>query len=388
MHPTIDLPHSIERSLASGHPWVYRDHVPHHFSAPTGAWVRIRSGRFTAYALWDETSPLALRVYSTKGVPDSDWLRDRVQAAWSLRAPLRARGDTDAYRWLNGEGDGLPGIVVDLYGAYAVLAADTGAVDALVEPLVSALVSRTDLSGVVRLHRDRDAERLELLHGSLPPDEIIVTESGLMFVVSLARGQKTGFFLDQRENRRMVEALASGRRVLNLFSYTGGFSLYAARGGATEITSVDIARGAMEAAQASFARSGISAEGHRFVVADVFDFLGREQASGRKYDLVVCDPPSFARSQKQASKAERAYVRVNAAALGLVAEDGLLVSASCTSRVTPAAFVACLADAAWQSGRRLQIVHEAGHALDHPFLAGHAEGRYLKCVVGRVSGRV
>jgi 23S rRNA (cytosine1962-C5)-methyltransferase len=384
---TLVLPATLERALAQGHPWVYRDHLPRDFQARTGDWVRARAGRWSGFGLHDAEGALALRVFSAKGIPDADWVGERVRAAWDLRAPIRARGDTDTYRWLNGEGDFLPGIVVDLYGDYAVLVTDSPAVEPLVPWVVAALGAVRPLAGILWRQRDPREEgdrRLSVLVGGAPPERLVVRERGLSFVVSLEAGQKTGLFLDQRENRCTVETLAAGRRVLNLFSYTGGFSLYAARGGARETTSVDLSKGATRAAEQSFEASGLAGEGHRFVAADVFEFLEAENASASRHDLVVCDPPSFARSQQQLEQAERAYVRVNTAALRVVEDGGLLASSSCTARVGPAAFQRCLAEAAARAGRRLQILHDAGHALDHPIALGHPEGRYLKFIVARV----
>jgi 23S rRNA (cytosine1962-C5)-methyltransferase len=182
-----------------------------------------------------------------------------------------------------------------------------------------------------------------------------------------------------------VEGLSSGRRVVNLFGYTGGFSLYAVRGGATHVTTVDIAEAAMEDARENFRLNGFDAEAHDFVAADVFDWLASAAERGEAYDLVVCDPPSFARSRAHRDKAIQAYARLHAAGLAVTAPNGFYAASSCTTQVGPDAFREALALAAQRARVRFQVVHDAAHAPDHPILAGHPEGRYLKFVVGRVT---
>ncbi len=377
--PTIQLPGFLKRALSSGHPWVYRDHVPRGFSAPSGSWVRIQAGNFTGYALWDEHSPIALRMLSATRQPDAAWVAERVQQAWQLRELVRAT-DTSALRWLNGEGDGLPGVTVDLYAGFAVLVTYADAVEPLVPWVVDALGKTTKLSGIVRR---RKGEALEVLSGRKPPRELVVSEHGLRFAVDLHAGQKTGLFLDHRDNRRTVGQLAAGKRVLNLFSYSGGFSVHAATAGAASVTSVDSAPAAMADAARNFELNGLDPGSHEPVVADAFEFLERAVSQARRFDLVVCDPPSFARDRSQLEAALKAYTRLNTLGLRVTAPGGLYAAASCTAQVSPQAFRETLAESARRAKRRLQIIHDAGQAPDHPVMAGHLEGRYLKFVIGR-----
>lgn len=388
----ITLPHFLKPALANGHPWVYRDHVPRHFSAPSGAWVEVQAGNWRGYALWDERSPIALRVYSQRRAPDAAWLAQRVAAAWAVRQPLRQRGDNTAFRWLFGEGDGLPGLTVDLYNDVAVVATYADSVETLLPWLCEALRQTTPLRSI--LHRTNDEEsgalrgKVALLWGDWPSREFIVQEYGLRMRVDLYEGQKTGLFLDQRENRHWLAPHTAGKRLLNLFAYSGGFSLHAARAGAAQTTSVDIAPAAAEDAQRNFALNGLDPAAHRFVVADVWDFLDEAQRHRERWEVVVCDPPSFARNKGQLKQAIRAYTKLNAQAMRATAPGGLYVASSCTSYVSPDAFRALLADAARQAGRRFQLIHDAGHALDHPVMAHHPEGRYLKFMVGHVPAMV
>ncbi|MEZ4228854.1 MAG: class I SAM-dependent rRNA methyltransferase [Polyangiaceae bacterium] len=375
----LKLPGKLEHALLAGHPWVYRDHVQRGFRAATGAWVELECERFKGYALWDNEGPIALRVYSRKRVPDEQWLAQRIAEAHELRR-ARLGSDTNAYRWLFGEGDGVPGLVVDRYADHNVVLTYAPSVSRLLPWLVPALDAVHPARGTVH----KRGGELSLLAGEMPGPRVEVLENGVRFRVAIGEGQKSGLFLDQRENRAHIETLAAGKRVLNLFSYTGGFSLYAARGGATSVTSVDVSRGALDDARASFELNGFSLENSEFVAEDVFEYLERAAKQGRRFDLVICDPPSFAKSRDQLRKALRAYERVNRLALKLVESGGLFASASCTSQVSPEAFRGVLGEAAGRAKVRLQMIHEAGHAVDHPVMAGHVEGRYLKYVVSRV----
>jgi 23S rRNA (cytosine1962-C5)-methyltransferase len=382
--PTIELPGQLKRGLQAGHPWVYRDHVPRGFQAASGTWVRVRAGSFSAFALWDETSRIALRLFSESRVPDAAWIGERVTAALALRRALLT-DDTSAYRLLYGEGDGIPGLTVDVYGQFAVILTYADSLEAIVPWVVRALAEQLKLHGIVRRARVRDGEppRLEVLHGRLPPRDLIIAEHGLRMHVDLFTGQKSGLFLDHRENRRFMGALCAGKRVLNLFSYTGAFSLYAARAGATSVTSVDMSQPAARAARANFELNGIDPEAHEFLSEDVFEFLERTRQAGTTFDVVICDPPSFANSRDQLKNALRAYVSVNSSALRVLEPSGIYASASCTAQVSGDAFRGMLAESAANAKRRLQIFHDAAHAPDHPIFIGHPEGRYLKFVVGR-----
>lgn len=399
--PEIQLPGELRDRLAQGHPWVYRNHVPAHVRARHGGWVWLRCGGWSGYGLWDDEGAIAVRVFATDAPPHDDLVRARVRAAWELRAPLREAGCT-AYRWLFGEGDWLPGITVDRYGDYAALVTYTSSVTPLLGVVVDELrACDPGLRGVVvrqRRTRDRqlvgDADMADdgssLVAGSSsvigeePPGDLAVVEHGLRFYADLRGGQKTGLFLDQRENRRFVEGLSAGRTVLNCFAYTGAFSMYALAGGAEEVVSADIGKGLAEAAAANIRLSRLDGRRHRFITDDCFALLARYAAEGRTFDLVILDPPSFARKKESRYAAMRAYAKLNALGMRCVTPGGLLATASCTSQVGPEAFKEALAAAGAQAGRQLQIIHEAGQPLDHPVPAGFPEGRYLKFVVGRV----
>jgi 23S rRNA (cytosine1962-C5)-methyltransferase len=343
--------------------------------------VRVRCGGFTAYGLWDDQSAIGVRILSRRGIPDADWVARRVADAWGVRAPVRT-GATSAYRWIYGESDGLPGIVVDLYGEYAFLQTYVESVEHLAPWVADALHAHSRLRGI--LWKPAGGEPRSLW-GGLPPDDLVVEEHGLLFHAELLAGQKTGLYFDQRENRLALASWCQGKTVLDCFCYVGGFSLYALRGGAASITACDASAAAIEAARQNFELNGYEPGEHTFIVQDGFELLERLAGEGRRFDVVVLDPPSFARDRQSRHAAERAYVRLNELALRCVESGGLLASASCTSQVSPPAFREALAEAARRAGRRLLIVHEAGQPVDHPVPAHFPEARYLKFLVSRVS---
>jgi 23S rRNA (cytosine1962-C5)-methyltransferase len=382
----IVLPDSLATTLASGHPWVYRDHIPRE-KGNTGSWVKVKSSSFQAYGLWDEESPIAVRIFSTERQPDRAWIFERVQEAWLLRAPLRDKGTT-GYRCFSGEGDGIPGLIVDLYGEYAVVMTYSKALGAVLEWVVDALVQLVKPRGIVRKIKREEGSEIVSLYGELPPADFTISENGMALHVDLYHGQKTGLFFDHRDNRAYVREIAKDRSMLNLFSYTGGFTVAAGLGGANQLVSVDIAPKAILAATDNLAENGLSAIPHEGVAADVFQFWEQAEKAARKWQLVVSDPPTFAKSRDQKKAAERAYVRLMSQALRVVEPGGVFCAASCTSQVGPGEFRRLLSDAARKSRVRCQVLREAGHALDHPILVGHEEGRYLKFIAVRVTKRV
>jgi 23S rRNA (cytosine1962-C5)-methyltransferase len=292
---------------------------------------------------------------------------------------------TDAFRLLFGEGDGLPGIVVDIYAGFAIIVSYSSALAEIVSWVAAALAARAEIVGVCeRVTRRKDrASELKHLSGEHPPEVVMIEEHGLRYEVDFEAGQKTGLFLDHRENRRYLRELSRDKSVLNLFAYTGAFSVSCAAGGARHVTSVDIAAPAIEAAARNIAHNALPASVHEGVAADVFEFLEQAKARGRRWDIVIADPPSFASSRAELFGALRAYKKLHTAALSVLTPSGLYAGASCTAQVSPDAFRQTLAEGAARAERRLTVLHEAAHAADHPYAAGHLEGRYLKFVLSR-----
>jgi 23S rRNA (cytosine1962-C5)-methyltransferase len=379
--PLLVLPSALKKRLSSGHPWVYRNHLAEDLDLPTGSWVQVRAGGFSAWGVWDGDSPIAVRIFSRRGLPDADWVADRVGEAWDGRSSVRA-GPTSAYRWVFGESDGLPGIVVDLYSRFAAIRSYSPGVEGLVPWVAEALHAHTQLEGIV--WRPVDGRTAQPLWGRPPPQDLVVEENGLLFGADLVSGQKTGLYCDQRENRRTLERWCAGQTVLDAFCYTGGFSLYALRGGATSITSCDAATGALEAADRNLRLNDFDTTRCHLAAGDCFEILEEFRAQGKRFDVAVLDPPSFARASRSRHAALRTYERLNRLALHCVRKGGLLASASCTSQVSPADFRQVLAAAARSTGCRLLAVHDAGQPVDHPVPVHFPEARYLKFVLSRV----
>jgi 23S rRNA (cytosine1962-C5)-methyltransferase len=375
--PTMTLSPQLEAAMLAGHPWVYHKHLPQH-DLETGEWVRVQAGKAWSYGLFDADSAIAFRLFG-HDEPGDAMVARRVEDALELRAAWFGK-DTNAFRLIAGENDFLPGLTVDRYERYAVLQTYADCLEPEVVPWAVKALSKSDLGlrGIVR----RADGALETLWGSAPPPELTITENGLKIIANLYEGQKTGLFLDHRDNRALVERVSSGKSVLNLFAYTGAFSVYAARGGATRVTSVDIAPAAMRDAARNFDLNGFLSSEHEFVTADCFKLLEDYVREGRTFDLVILDPPSLARSRDNRFAAARAYRKLNALALRCVAPGGLLATASCTSQIGAEQFKEILLEAGGDARRRVQIVQENGQAPDHPVT--FFEGRYLKFVLARV----
>jgi 23S rRNA (cytosine1962-C5)-methyltransferase len=376
-------------AVLRGHPWIWRNAVTRVSpGATTGDAITLSdpAGRAIGQGLWDAASPIAARIYARSGdrALDAGTLVAAVERAVGRRSRWKEDRDTTAYRLCHGEGDRVPGIVIDRYAEVAVLRLDGDAIavwlDSLVSgvwPLLRALGVR---SFVLRGVRGDSEDRVRPLAGDSAPDSITVRENGTLMVVDLLRGQKTGAFLDQRDNRRRVRELARGRRVLNLFSYAGGFSTAAVLGGAEHVTSVDIVQAAHATAQASMHANGIDPSAHTFVTADAFVFLAAAQQKKQNWDLIVSDPPSFAPSEKSRPRALTAYRRLHGACAGVLGRQGILCASSCSSHVSAEDFATTLDDAA--TGRSdLSLVAMYGNPWDHPTLPGWPEGRYLKFAV-------
>ncbi|MEZ4870184.1 MAG: class I SAM-dependent rRNA methyltransferase [Caldilineaceae bacterium] len=392
LHVTRDA----ERVLRGGHPWLFANSIVRqsHVGSPGDlAVVFDQKRRFLAIGLYDPTSPLRVRILH-QGAPvtiDRAWWRQQVSAAIQRRAPLLRDGQTTGYRLVHGENDGLPGLVVDRYDQTLVLKLYTAAwllhlADFLPELLAAQPAQRL----VLRMSRALQKEPALLyglsdgmvLWGPALSGPVIFTENGLRFEADPLHGQKTGFFLDQRENRARVEALATGRRVLNVFAYNGGFSLYAARGGAHLVTSLDSSSPALEAAARNFALNQtiptVAQARHELLVGDAFQLLPEMAAAGARFDLVILDPPAFAKQQAEIERALSAYAQLARLGVALLQPGGTLVFASCSSRVGIDAFTATVQQAAALAGRPLHLFAQTTHALDHPI--GFPEGAYLKCL--------
>lgn len=382
---TATLVKPLARVIAAGHPWVYRNAL-RPFEAAPGAVVTVRDAerRFVGRGI-AESGPIGVRLWTTRDEPiDAGFVRRRVEAALALRRRI-APPATDAVRLLHGEGDRLGGAVCDRYGTVGVLALDGEGVVAWQDALVTALVEEARLSGLLVRTGRRGAKRVALAYGEVPEGPLEVSEHGMRLLVDLWRGQKTGLFLDHRESRRVVRTIAEGMRVLNLYGYTGGFSVAAGLGGARRVETVDVAEGALEFARRSWAQNGLGPGLHEALAEDVPRFLERARAEGKVWDLIVSDPPSFAPKQGVKDSALKSYRALHRSCLRMVSEGGLYLAASCSSHVDRDAFEQTVRDGAEKAGVVLQVLARWGAAPDHPRLLAFPEGDYLKVVLCRVT---
>lgn len=389
----LELAKGLGRHLRAGHPWVFRKALEHTPKIPPGSVVDVtEGGKFVARGYYDPHSPIAVRVLTRdpRETIDAAFFRGRIAGALASRRALLDLSDTDSFRLVHGEGDGLPGVVVDLYAGYAVLKLYSAGLTPYRALILEALRGAVpELKGVIgrdELGRDDAPEHDvrgtgRMLLGSPAPELIPIRERGACFLVDAYRGQKTGFFLDQRENRFLIRRLAKDREVLNCFSFTGGFSVNAALGGAKSVFSVDQDEDAVALSRENFARNGLAPERHDFLAADAFELLASFKAEGRMFDLIILDPPAFAKSQKAVQAALDGYASVNRQALALLRKGGLLATASCSARVSPQAFLDAVKEGAYKVGVDLALVEERYQPPDHPIRLQFPEGRYLKFLV-------
>ena len=402
----IELTKDLARHLRAGHPWVYKralEKPPSGLAAGEIVDV-VERGKFVVRGYYDPLSPISVRVLTrdpAEAVGPLLWRR-RVARAVALRRAFVpfTEGDTDCCRLIHGEGDGLPGVIVDLYGKFAVVKLYSAGLAPHRNDLLEALRGEVALDGIYGRDEEGRAPAADeepndddgegegkggrVLWGKEPPELIVVRESGTKLAVDVRTGQKTGLFLDQRENRLALRRYAKGRaRALNCFSFTGGFSVQAALGGAREVTSVDRDKSALELAKKSFELNGLDPGKHHFVASDVNDFLAKKKAERVFYDLIILDPPAFAKTQKAVPAALDGYASLHRAALALLPAGGILATASCSARVSVDEFTGAIKEAATKTGANLQLLEERRQPPDHPVSLQFPEGRYLKFMVFR-----
>ncbi|MEA2624596.1 MAG: rRNA (cytosine1962-C5)-methyltransferase [Candidatus Binatota bacterium] len=382
MAGTVTIERRGEVRLAGGHLWVYRSDVTS-ADARGGDTVAVLGprGRLLGHALYSDRSEIALRLIARAAEPaDLGVWRRRIEAALRRRAepPI----DATAYRLVHAEGDLLPSLIVDRYGDVLVVQALSQGTDALLPEIVSILIELVGPRGVlarndakVRLLEGLE-RRVDVLHGEVP-DSVVVSEAGIEFETDLRTGQKTGLFLDQRENRVAAGARARGR-ALDAFSYVGGFALHLARR-ADEVVAVEASEEASRRLPRNAERNGLG--NVRVVTDNVFDVLRRAERSGDRFDTIVLDPPSFARTRAALPKALAGYKEINLRALKLLAAGGTLVTSSCSYHVSEEAFAAMLRDAAADARTDVIVVEKRGQSSDHPILLGVPETQYLKCLI-------
>ena len=373
-----------EARLRRGHPWIFRSDITHADDAGPGSVVRVLSSqnRPLGLAFFSNRSEITLRMISRGESLPASFLHDRVAAAIQWRETVAA--GASACRLVHGEGDGLPSLVVDRYGDHLVVQTLSQGTDRLKEEIVSVLQELLHPAGILERNdpRVRSLEGLDRKVGVLAgdvPETLEVVENGVRLEVDLRKGQKTGLFLDQRENHAAARAYARGR-ILDGFTYNGGFALHVAPQ-ATEVLAVDVSAEAVERVQRNAARNGVTNVAAR--EANAFDFLHELHDRGERFDTVILDPPAFAKSKDAVEKAWRGYKEINLRALQILEPGGCLVTCSCSYHVDEAAFEEIVWSAAVDAGATVTVVEKRRQARDHPIVLGVPETYYLKCLVLR-----
>ncbi|OGR30608.1 MAG: SAM-dependent methyltransferase [Desulfuromonadales bacterium GWD2_54_10] len=383
------------RMLELGHPWIIADSYTKRWpKGQAGQVVELQDaqGRFLATALLDPQDRIVARVLSRKLIDlDRGWLMRRLEAASSIRRKHADLVDTSAYRLANAEGDGLPGLTVDRYGEYLMVQLYCAGWRPHLKLLTEALQELFKPLGIYEKTRPQKTRELEavsdsksygrLLSGKAAPQRLEVQENGLNFLVSLEQGLNTGLFLDQRRNRRDLMSRVDGKRVLNLFAYTGAFSVAAAAAGASQVTSVDASPGYTEWARANFGANHISPKRHEFICGDCLAVLGELGQARKGYDIILMDPPSFSTTAKSRFTTRGGTSDLVAAALSLLSDNGLLIASSNHQKVDVAEYLKELRRGALQAGCELRVISLFGQPEDFPYPVTFPEGRYLKYAV-------
>jgi 23S rRNA (cytosine1962-C5)-methyltransferase len=387
--PALVLKPGREKSLRRHHPWIFSGAVARLEGEPdSGDTVQIRAatGKTLALAAYSPSSQIRARAWSFDPAESVDeaFLRTRLERALGLRAQLPATRHTNALRLVHAECDGLPGLVVDRYADVLVAQLLSAGAERWREAILDALVELTGCEAIFE-RSDAEVRRLEglearsgFVRGNRTAARCAIVEYGLDFHVDVEQGQKTGFFLDQRENRQRVRSLAGGREVLDGFCYTGGFSVAALAGGANRVLALESSAAALAVARENLAANGLEASRAELVQADVFAYLRQLRDRGASFGLVVLDPPKFAPTAAQARNAARAYKDINLLALKLLAPGGLLATFSCSGGVSAELFQSIVAGAALDAGVEAKIIERFGAASDHPVALEFPEGEYLK----------
>ena len=393
MHKLI-LKAGREKSLKRRHPWVFSGAMAKVQGSPgpgetVGVWSA--TGEFLAVAAYSPESQIVARVWDWKDrAIDAAYFKERIQRAVVQRRGLLDGTSTDGMRLVTGESDGLPGVVADRYGDTIVVQLSSAGADRWREAIADALL---EAGGAKRVWERSDADVRELeglppvtaaLRGPREPTRIAVTENGIRFAIDLEHGHKTGFYLDQRDNRRRLREFARGRDVLDGFCYTGGFALNAAAGGAKSVTAVDSSADAIALARANADTNKLAQP--EWMEGDVFLLLRKFRDQARSFDLIVLDPPKFAPTAAHAEKASRAYKDINLLAFKLLRPGGLLVTFSCSGGVSADLFQKIIAGAALDAGVDARITERLGPGADHPMALNFPEGDYLKGLICRVPG--
>lgn len=369
------------------HPWLFSrglEHIPEGLKAGTPVELRSEDGTYLAGGYFNSYSQIAVRLWSFREHEEvnKDFFKLRIRNAHEARKRYIEGPETDSYRLVNGESDLLPGLIVDKYGDCLAVQFHTRGIEHWKELILDALVETVRPAGIYERSEavSREVEGMEsrsgLLYGNIP-DLVTITENGYRFLVDVKLGQKTGFFLDQRDKRRAVLRYSDGRSALNCFSYTGGFSVYALAGGAQRVVSVDTSSPALELAKQNIRLNGLDISRCDFVCDDAKKYL--RNARPQEHDLIILDPPAFIKDRRKIQEGLAGYRGINESALGLLPDNGILVTCSCSAHVSLQDFRYLLTEAGGKAKRSVRVLETFTHGIDHAVLAPFTEGEYLKC---------
>ncbi|HON17554.1 MAG TPA: class I SAM-dependent rRNA methyltransferase [Salinivirgaceae bacterium] len=388
-YPIIRIKKGKENAVKRRHPWIFTGAIGSKDSINDGDLVKVVSddGEFLAIGHYSDGPSIAVRIISFDEIEiEQEFWNNRLAEAYILRqAILKNLPETNVYRLVHGEGDGLPGLIIDIYNQTAVVQFHSIGVWKEREKIKSALINLLgkDLKTIYNKSESTmpNAYKSEIINEFWMGADTngIVSEYGLKFLVDWEEGQKTGFFIDQRENRRLVQQYSDGRKVCNMFGYTGGFSVYAMAGNAKSVDTVDISKSAVEKSTQNVNLNFPNISSHRAIVADGFDFL--DDCSNNSYDLIILDPPAFAKHYNTLENALKGYRRLNQMALEKISPDGILFTFSCSQAVSVQEFRKTIFVAAARAGRKVRILHQLSQPADHPINIFHPEGEYLKGLV-------
>lgn len=384
----IYLRRGREQRVLGGHPWVFRSDIEREDGAADGLPVRVltSAGRFLAMAVYNPRSQISLRILSRRDEPiDAAFIRRRVRRALDYR---RRFADLNSCRLIFAESDGLPAVIADKFGDVIVLQILCLGMERFKGDIVDALAQELSPRGIYE-RNDVPVRELEglsqqtgLLWGEVP-DRVEMQENGVRFLVDVKEGQKTGFFLDQKENRAAIAPFVSGMRVLDCFTHTGSFALHAARYGAAEVTGVDISEHACACALENARLNGVE-DRVRFECANAFDFLRAHQTAKEQYDVVILDPPAFTKTRSAVEGALRGYKEINLRGMKLTRDGGFFITCSCSQHVTPDLFRGMLLEAQKDARVQLRQIEWRTQGRDHPILLASPETQYLKCGIFQV----
>lgn len=387
----LQLKPNRDRSVRRFHPWIFSGALARLEGTKAPGLVEVvdTEGKFLGRGFYNPSSQIVCRMLTWQDETiDAEFFQRQIGAACQIRRRLFAANATNAFRLINAEGDGLPGLIADKYNDYLVVQISTLGMSHFRNEIVAALQSIVQPQGLFErstgasLNEEGLPPATQTIAGNEPPAALQIRENNLFFEVNIHEGQKTGFFLDQRENRAWVARICAGRKLLNGFGYTGAFSVYAQQGGASRVVTVDSSTTAIEMAKRNFALNQFKIVPEDFVTADLFQYL---RSTTQKFDFIILDPPAFAHRQKDVDNAARAYKDINLQAMKIIEPDGLLLSCSCSQPMAPDLFQKILFAAAADAKRTVRIIGQSSHAPDHPINIYHPEGRYLQAVLLHVS---